>query len=45
VVYNAIAKQQRTTTGLVGQQRAIQIAKKAQFGECMQEARGLWYQK
>ena len=44
-VYDAIAKQQGTTVELVGQHRAIQIAKKAKPGEWLQDANGKWYQK
>ena len=45
LVYGAIAKQQGTTVELVGKHRAIQIAKKAQPGEWLQDATGKWYQK
>lgn len=44
-VYNAIAKQQNTTSDLVGQRRAIQIAEKAAPGEWLQDDAGTWYQK
>ncbi len=44
-VYSAIAKQQGTTVDLVGKHRAIQIAKKAEGGEWLQDANGKWYQK
>lgn len=45
LVYEAIAKKQGTTTEVVGQHRAIQIADKAQSGEWLQDANGKWYQK
>ncbi len=44
-VYSAIAKQQGTTVELVGKHRAIQIAKKAEAGEWLQDATGKWYKK
>jgi len=44
-VYNAIAKQQGTTPGLVGERRAIQIGQKASPGEWLQDASGKWYKK
>jgi uncharacterized protein YdbL (DUF1318 family) len=44
-VYAAIAKQQGTTAELVGKRRAIQIAKKANPGEWVQDASGKWLQK
>ena len=44
-VYGAIAKQQKTTVEVVGKHRAIQIAKKAQPGDWLQDANGKWYQK
>jgi uncharacterized protein len=44
-VYNAIAKQQGTTSGLVGERRAIQIGQKASPGEWLQDASGKWYKK
>ena len=44
-VYQAIAKQQGTTPQVVGQRRALQIAKKAKPGEWLQDADGKWYQK
>ena len=44
-VYAAIAKQQGTTAGLVGQRRALQIAKRANKGEWVQDASGKWIQK
>jgi uncharacterized protein YdbL (DUF1318 family) len=44
-VYAAIAKQQGTTTERVGKRRALQIAKKANKGEWVQDANGKWLQK
>ena len=44
-VYEAIAKQQGTTAELVGQRRALQIAKKAKPGDWLQDQGGEWYQK
>jgi uncharacterized protein YdbL (DUF1318 family) len=44
-VYAAIAKQQGTTAELVGQRRALQIAKKADKGEWVQDASGKWIKK
>jgi hypothetical protein len=44
-VYTAIAKQQGTTAELVGKRRALQIAKKADPGEWVQNANGKWIQK
>ena len=44
-VYAAIAKQQGTTAELVGKRRAVQIAKKANKGEWVQDAGGKWLQK
>ena len=44
-VYKAIAKQQGTTAELVGKRRALQIAKKAEPGEWVQDASGNWIQK
>ncbi len=44
-VYAAIAKQQGTTAELVGKRRAVQIAKKANKGEWVQDAEGKWLQK
>ena len=44
-VYSAIAKQQGTTAELVGKRRALQIAKKANPGEWVQDAAGNWIQK
>ena len=44
-VYAVIAKQQGTTAELVGKRRAMQIAKKANPGEWVQDASGKWLQK
>jgi hypothetical protein len=44
-VYAAIAKQQGTTAELVGKRRALQIAKRADPGEWVQDANGKWLQK
>ena len=44
-VYAAIAKQQGTTAELVGQRRALQIAKNADKGEWVQDASGKWIKK
>ena len=44
-VYEAIAKKQGTTVELVGKRRALQIAKKANPGEWIQDASGKWLQK
>ena len=44
-VYAAIAKQQGTTADLVGQRRALQIAKRASKGEWVQDSSGKWIQK
>jgi uncharacterized protein len=44
-VYEAIAKQQGTTSDIVGKRRAIQIAEKAGAGEWLQDEKGTWYQK
>jgi hypothetical protein len=44
-VYAAIAKQQGTTTELVGKRRALQLAKRADPGEWVQDAAGKWIQK
>ena len=44
-VYAAIAKQQGTTAELVGKRRALQISKKADPGEWVQDANGNWIQK
>ena len=45
MVYQAIAKQQKTTPELVGQRRAMQIAAKAGPGEWIQNAKGNWTRK
>ena len=44
-VYAHIAKQQGTTVQLVGERRALQIAKKAKPGTWLQDQSGKWYQK
>ena len=44
-VYSHIAKQQGTTAQLVGERRALQIAKKAKPGTWLQDQSGKWYQK
>ena len=44
-VYQAIAKQAKTTVQVVGQRRAMQIAEKADAGEWLQDPSGKWYQK
>jgi uncharacterized protein YdbL (DUF1318 family) len=44
-VYKAIAKQQGTTAELVGKRRALQITKRAESGEWVQDAGGNWIQK
>ena len=44
-VYSHIAEQQGTTTQLVGERRALQIAKKAKPGTWLQDQAGKWYQK
>ena len=44
-VYEAIAKQQGSTAELVGKRRALQLAKKANKGEWVQDANGKWIQK
>ena len=44
-VYAAIAKQQGTTAELVGQRRALQIAKRANKGEWVQDKSGKWIKK
>ncbi|MGD8335391.1 MAG: YdbL family protein [Desulfobacterales bacterium] len=44
-VYKAIAKQQGTTAELVGKRRALQISKRAESGEWVQDAGGNWVQK
>jgi uncharacterized protein YdbL (DUF1318 family) len=44
-VYAAIGKQQGTTAELVGKRRALQIAKKANPGEWVQDSSGKWIQK
>ena len=44
-VYTHIAKKQSTTVQLVGERRALQIAKKAPAGTWLQDQSGKWYQK
>jgi len=44
-VYSHIAEQQGTTAQLVGERRALQIAKKAKPGTWLQDQSGKWYQK
>jgi uncharacterized protein YdbL (DUF1318 family) len=44
-VYSAIARQQKTSTELVGQRRAIQISEKAISGEWIQDKSGKWLRK
>jgi len=44
-VYEAIAKQQKTTAAQVGQRRALQIAKRAATGTWLQGTDGKWSQK
>jgi uncharacterized protein YdbL (DUF1318 family) len=45
LVYQAIAKQQKTTPELVGKRRALQLADIAKPGEWLQDGNGKWYQK
>ena len=44
-IYTAIAKQQGTTPELVGQRRAIQVAKKAAPGTLVQGPKGKWFKR
>jgi hypothetical protein len=44
-VYTHIAKKQGTTLQVVGERRALQIAKKAKPGTWLQDQSGKWYQK
>jgi uncharacterized protein YdbL (DUF1318 family) len=44
-VYSAIAKKQNTTAELVGQRRALQIARTADPGTWIQDAKGRWRQR
>ena len=44
-VYQAIAKQQGTTTENVGARRALQIVAEADPGDWLQDEAGSWYQK
>ena len=45
IIYRAIAKKQGTTPELVGQRRALQIAKKADAGTMIQLKDGKWTKK
>jgi uncharacterized protein YdbL (DUF1318 family) len=45
MIYEAIAKQQKTTPELVGQRRAMQIAEKSDPGAMIQDAKGNWIRK
>lgn len=45
MVYEAIAKQQKTTPELVGRRRAMQIAAKADPGTLIQNDKGKWMRK
>ena len=45
IIYRAIAKKQGTTPELVGQRRALQIAKKADAGTMIQGTDGKWAKK
>ena len=44
-VYEAIAKNEGTTSQKVGERRAIQIAEKADPGAWLKNESGKWYQK
>lgn len=44
-VYEAIAAQQGTSSGLVGERRALQIAESAESGSLLQAADGSWRKK
>jgi len=44
-VYNAIAKQQNTSPGTVGQRRAAQISARSATGTWIQNGNGEWYKK
>jgi uncharacterized protein YdbL (DUF1318 family) len=44
-VYAAIAKQQGTKAEFVGERRALQIAKRANKGEWVQDSSGSWIKK
>ena len=44
-VYEAIAKNENTTTEMVGKRRATQIAEKAEPGDWLKGENGKWYQK
>ena len=43
-VYTIIGRQQGTSADVVGQRRALKIAKKANFGVWLQDVSGNWYQ-
>jgi uncharacterized protein YdbL (DUF1318 family) len=45
MIYEAIAKQQKTTPELVGQRRAMQIAENSDPGAMIQDAKGNWKKK
>lgn len=45
VVYEAIARSTQTTPAKVGEQRALQISKRAAKGLWLQDAEGKWYRK
>lgn len=45
MVYTVIAKQQSTTTSLVGRRRAKQLAGIAKKGEYLKKEDGTWYKK
>jgi uncharacterized protein len=44
-VYDAIARREAVSVEIVGQRRALQIAKVAEKGEWLQDAQGKWYKK
>lgn len=44
-VYDAIARREGAGIEIVGQRRALQIAKVAERGEWLQDAQGKWYKK
>lgn len=44
-IYSAIAKKEGTTPALVGQRRALQIARRADPGTMVQDAGGKWRKK
>jgi hypothetical protein len=45
LVYAAIARKQNVSPVIVGQRRALQIARKADPGEWLQDPSGKWYRK